>query len=98
MLKKFPEARLLNYAITLFLLCFITFAIQTQAQVVVDNRSAGGAFSNTGVTNLSWSHEVGTGANRALYIGISVTNQIATTPVCSPLPCLPNTLPSTPLT
>lgn len=97
MINKFLNIRLVNYAIALFLLCFVTLIVQTQAQVVVDSRSAGGAFSNTGVTSLSWTHTVGSGTNRALFVGVSITNQVATAPVCSPAPCPPNTLPSTPL-
>ena len=97
MFNKFPNIRLANYAIALILLCFVTLITQTQAQVTVDSRSAGGAFSNTGVTTLSWTHTVGSGSDRALLVGISITNQIAATPVCSPAPCPPNTLPITPL-
>lgn len=95
MINKFPKGRLLNYAIFLFLLCFVASEAQTQAQVVVDSRSAGGAFSNTGVTTLNWTHTVGTGLNRALFVTISVTNQVATAPVCSPAPC-PVALPTIP--
>src|SRR5688500_9342662 len=95
MINKFSCVRL-NYAIVIFLLCFVALAAQTQAQVVVDSRSGGGAFSNTGVTNLNWTHTVGSGSNRAIFVTISVTNQVATAPVCSPAPC-PIELPTIPL-
>ena len=95
MINKFPNVRLLNYAVTLFLLCFAALAAQTQAQVVVDSRSGSGAFSNTVITNLNWTHTVGSGLNRALFVTISVTNQVATAPVCTPAPC-PIALPTIP--
>lgn len=98
MFKKFTDKRLQNYAFALLFLCFITLTTHTQAQVVTDNRSAGGAFSNTGVTTLSWTHTIGNGSNRALFVGVSFTNQAATAPVCSPSPCPPDSLPTTPLT
>jgi hypothetical protein len=88
MIVKFLNKRLLNYAIGLFLVCFVWSATTARAQVAVDNRSAGGAFSNTGVTTLSWTHTVGNGANRALFVGISATNQTATTATV-PLPSVP---------
>lgn len=93
MINKFLNVILLNYAVVLFLLCFVASAAQTQAQVVVDSRNGGGAFSNTSVTNLNWTHTVGSGANRALFVTLSLTNQVATAPICSPAPC-PVTLPN----
>lgn len=93
MINKFSRVRLLNYAVVIFLLCFVALATQTQAQVMVDSRNGGGAFSNTGVTSLNWTHTVGSGSNRALFVTISLTNQVATVPICSPSPCpvpLPN--------
>lgn len=96
MLDKFFVTRLLQYTASVLLVCFALFVSQAKAQVAVDSRSAGGAFDAAGVTTLAWTHTVGNGANRALFVGVSLTNQAATTPVCSPAPC-PNALPATPL-
>lgn len=90
MLDNFTNIRLLKHTTPVFLLCFALLIVQARAQVIVDSRSAGGAFSNTGVTTLSWTHTVGSGSNRALFVGVSLTNQAASAPVCSPSPC-PNT-------
>lgn len=90
MIGKFLNEKSLHYAIGFFLVFFVWSAATAQAQVAVDNRSAGGAFSNTGVTTLSWTHTVGSGSNRALFVGISATSQAATTPITS-LPTVPLT-------
>lgn len=97
MVNKFLIARLSSYISASFVLCFAALIAPTQAQVTVDNRSAGGAFSNTGVTNLNWTHTVGNGSNRALFVTLSLTNQVATAPICSPSPCPVDTLPTTAL-
>lgn len=89
MLDNFFVTRLLKYVTLVFLVCFVLFVSQTKAQVAVDSRSAGGEFSGTGVTMLSWTHAVGGGANRALFVGVSLTNQASSTPV--------NNLPTAPL-
>lgn len=87
---NFFVTRLLKYAAPVFLVCLVLSVSQTKAQVAFDSRSAGGAFSATGVTTLSWTHTVGGGVNHALFVGVSLTNQAASTPV--------NNLPTVPLT
>ena len=89
MLDNFTNIRLLKHTTSVFLLCFALLIVQARAQVIVDSRSAGGAFSNTGVTTLSWTHTVGSGSNRALFVGVSLTNQASSTPV--------NNVPTVPL-
>jgi hypothetical protein len=56
MLKKFLVILLLKQTAMLFLVCFVLLIARVEAQVAIDSRSAGGAFSNTGVTTLSWTH------------------------------------------
>lgn len=55
---------------------------QAKAAVVVDSASSGAAFDGiTGVSTLTWSQTVGSGASRALFVGVST----ASTTVGSPL-------------
>lgn len=55
------------------LLCFLFFTLNTQAAITVDNSSSSGAFDAAGVSVLSWTHETGAGANRALFVGVSTS-------------------------
>ena len=66
----------------------LTFAVlfggglnAAQAAVAVDASSSNAVFNAAGTTTLSWSHTVGAGASRALFVGVST----AATNVGSPL-------------
>ena len=87
MVNKFLSSKFWSYATSLFILCLFFSAIQVSAQVTVDSRSAGGAFKSAGVASLSWTHTIGTGSDRAIFVGISTTSQVASLPVCIPNPC-----------
>lgn len=89
MLNNFSFIRLAKHTASVFIVCFALSTAQAGAQIAVESRSAGGAFSASGVTTLSWTHTVGGGANRALFVGVSLTNQASSTPV--------NQLPTAPL-
>lgn len=76
-----------------FVLCVLCAVSQAQAQVSEDNRSSGGAFSNTGVTTLTFPHTIGNGINRALYVTVSATSAFpCAVPIvgCVPPPPLPS--------
>jgi len=51
--------------------CLVLTVLHAQAQIVFDNASSNGAFSNTGIANLNVSHTVGIGVDRILYVGVS---------------------------
>ena len=53
--------------------CFVFFALHAQAAITIDNTSSNGAFNVAGVTTVSWTHETGAGANRALFVGVSTS-------------------------
>jgi Carboxypeptidase regulatory-like domain len=82
MFGKLKSIRFLPYGIALSVLCLVMLTAQIRAAVLEDNRSAGGAFSNTGVTTLSFSHTIGSGTSRALYVGVSTTSAAAPPAVC----------------
>lgn len=81
-LRKFVK----SYAYLMFGFLILFAALSVGAAVSVDSRSSGGAFSNTGVTTLSWTHTVGTGTSRALFVGVSSTSATGLGPVCAALP------------
>jgi hypothetical protein len=49
----------------------LLFAFHVQAAVTIDNTSSKGAFNAAGVLQMTWSHTVGSGASRALYVSVS---------------------------
>lgn len=55
------------------LFCFLFFTFGVQAAITIDNTSSNGAFNVAGVTTLSWTHETGAAANRALFVGVSTS-------------------------
>lgn len=75
--------RLLFKASVLLTIYFAATALPMSAQVVIDDPSSSeGAFSATGLTSLTVPHTVGTGSNRALYVGISTST--TTLPIGAP--------------
>lgn len=51
---------------------FIGGTARANAAVIVDSSSSNAAFDGiTGVSTLAWSHTIGGGANRALFVGVS---------------------------
>lgn len=69
MLKKLILLLMKIFALFCVLL-FVTF--QASAAVQIDASSRFGAFDGiVGVTNLTWSHTVGNGNSRALFVGVS---------------------------
>jgi hypothetical protein len=72
-------------------------AVGISAQIQFDTASSGAAFSNLGVSSLTWQHTVTEdGINRALFVGISTTTDPVTPslPICTaqPLLCTSNPL------
>lgn len=51
----------------------LVFVFNAEAAITVDNTSSNGAFNFTGVSSLTWSHQVGNGENKALYVGVSTS-------------------------
>ncbi|HEX8368349.1 MAG TPA: carboxypeptidase-like regulatory domain-containing protein [Pyrinomonadaceae bacterium] len=49
------------------------FTFHVQAAITIDNTSSNGVFNAAGVTGLSWTHETGAGANKALFVGVSTS-------------------------
>lgn len=83
-------------AFFLILFCLILTVSQSQAAVSVDSRSNGGAFSTTGVTDVTFSHSLGSAAEtkRALYVTVSATSAFpCSTIVLGCTPTLPLPLP-----
>lgn len=66
--------RMVGFLIALCLLLFAVF--EARAAVAEDSVSSNGAFDNLGVTTLSWSHTIGTGSSRALFVGVSTSNTV----------------------
>jgi hypothetical protein len=76
MFNKTKSINFLFYGIALLILCLGVTA-QVKAAVVIDNPgSSGGAFDNAGVTMLTFSHTVGDGMSRALFVGVSTSNTV----------------------
>ncbi len=74
--------------ILIFLFLYLAFGFfMVKAAVAVDNSSSQGAFSITGVPDITWSHTVGNGISRALYVGVTTTSREILSPVCPFLPC-----------
>lgn len=80
--RRLKTGKVLIQASVLFAVCLIFNVVQGQAQVVFSNATSEGVFDTLGVTALSVPHTVGTGANRALYVGISTST--TTPPVGAP--------------
>ncbi|HSK70946.1 MAG TPA: hypothetical protein VK892_04575, partial [Pyrinomonadaceae bacterium] len=57
--------------VLLFGLLFFVFNIN--AAVTVDNTTSNGAFNAAGVAGLTWSHQVGNGDGKALFVGVSTS-------------------------
>ena len=55
----------------LFYLLLFTF--HAQAAITIDNTSSNGAFNVAGVTSLTWSHQITSGSNKALFVGVSTS-------------------------
>ena len=72
----------LIFPIILFAAFFLFSGInETKAAVAVDSSSNSAAFDGiTGVSTLTWSHTVGTGDSRALFVGISTAATNAGSP------------------
>ncbi len=61
--------------ILIFLLLYLAFGVLfSNAAVTVDNSSSYGEFLISGVSSLTFSHTVGNGTSRALYVGVSTAN------------------------
>ena len=85
------KAKIFSATIFLSVFCLVFAVGGARAQVVFDSASSGAAFSNTGVLSLTWQHTVTpSGANRALFVGISTTVAplLTGTPICTPQPAL----------
>lgn len=54
--------------------CSLVFVSSLRAAVLEDNRSSGGAFNNAGVTSVTFSHTIGGGLNRALFVTVAATS------------------------
>lgn len=67
----------LFYTSRILLVLFIYLAfgyLIANAAVSVDSSSSQGAFAGGGVTNMTFSHSVGMGTSRALFVGVSTSN------------------------
>src|SRR5438067_10187471 len=68
--------------LALILLCALALSLfqertASAAQTIsVDATSSAGASDNASVTQLSWNHTVGSGANRVLVVGVSTDNEM----------------------
>jgi hypothetical protein len=60
-------------SLSILTFCFLVFASHAHAAITIDNTSSNGAFNISGVATLSWTHETGAGANRALFVGVSTS-------------------------
>lgn len=67
------EKIIVSRSVILALLYLMLTAFQTNAAVTVDTTSSGGAADNLGLSQLTWSHTTGSGASRALFVGVSTS-------------------------
>jgi hypothetical protein len=76
-LNKSKSKKFLLYGIAMLVICVSMLTGQVKAAVTVDNPgSSGGAFDNLGVTSLTFSHTVGEGTSRVLFVSVSTSNTL----------------------
>jgi hypothetical protein len=68
-----PDFRVFFKSLRAVLFCLPLFTFHAQAAITIDNTSSNGAFNVAGVTSLTWSHQVASGSNKALFVGISTS-------------------------
>lgn len=91
MLKTFVKN--LTAAIFLFAFFSVALVLQTQGAVTEDSRSSQGGYNNNlPVSSISWSHTLGIGSSRAVYVTVAATSVFTCPvpdPLCTPLPLPP---------
>lgn len=87
----FKATKVIGAAFFFAALYLVFSAAAVSAQVVYDSTASNAAFSNLGVSSLTWQHTVtAAGAKKALFVGISTTADPLTPglPICTTQPLL----------